>query len=248
MRPVPTAIAHLCALPVLVRQKAKVLGHNDRDSEAVDLIVSIEHTVGGNSKLERGLALRGGGTSAARSHRFDVAARLFGKATAAFDDIEGYESLAAGARVDLPMALWDAGERTIALRCLADAFDILGALDANASRQNERAHQFARAAGGLFYHDVELYPTTLRPTIAYGGASALSLSTENPLDVDLKPLSDAWRVLALVEEECSVDAGIDACSRAAQTGLAIASIELMISCVRYGHALKREGLSGILCL
>jgi hypothetical protein len=146
-----------------VRQKAKVLGQDGRDDEAADLIVSIEDTVGEPSKLERGLALRDRGTSAARSGRFDVAARLYGKAVTAIDDNGGHEALAVGLRVDLAMALWDAGEHPAALARLADAFDMLAPLDATESRQNERAHQFARAAAGLFFHDTDPYPHTPDP-------------------------------------------------------------------------------------
>lgn len=233
-------------LPALVRQKSKVLGQNGRDSEAADLIVSIEDTVGGASKLERGLALRDGGTFAARSKRFDVAARLYGKAVKAIDDNGGHEALAAGLRVDLAMALWDGGERAQALGSLADAFDIVATLDAAASRENERVHQFARGVGGLLFHDTDPYPLTPRPNIAYGGASALSLSSEALLNADLKPLADNWRIMAFVEADCDVDVGIDARSRAVQSGPGMAAIESMIGLARFSHVLLQDDLDAAL--
>lgn len=239
---IDAATARFQMLPPLLRQKAKVLGRDGRDSEAADLIVSIEDTVGLPSKLERGLALRDGGTSAARSGRFDVAARLYGKAVKAIDDNGGHEAFAVGLRVDLAMALWDGGERGVALIRLADAFDMLAQLDATETRQNERAHQFARAAAGLFFFDTDPYPLTPRPSIAYGNASALSLSAEELLNVNLKPLADNWRILALVEAECGIDSGVEARSRIVQTGPGLASIESTILCVRYGHALIQDDL------
>ncbi|MGD9815185.1 MAG: hypothetical protein AB7Q23_08255 [Hyphomonadaceae bacterium] len=187
---IDSAIDALGPLHVLIRQKAKVFGHNGRDAEAADLIVSVEDTVGGTSKIERALALRDGGTSAACADRFDVAARLFAKATQAIDANGGHEALAAGLRVDNAMALWDGGDRANALRRLADAFDILASLDAAASRQNERAHQFARAAAGLFFNDTDAFPLGPRPDIAYGGASTLFLSKEEFINADLRPLAD----------------------------------------------------------
>lgn len=243
---VDEATARFGMLPALVRQQAKVLGQNGRDSDAADLIVSIEDTVGGASKLERSLALRDGGTFAARSKRFDVAARLYGKAVTAIDDNGGHEALAAGLRVDLAMALWDNGEHASALERLADAFDIVATLDAAASRENERAHMFARGVGGLFFHDIDPYPLAPRPNIAYGGASALSLSSEALLNADLKPLADNWRIMAFVEADAGIDVGIDARSRAVQTGPGIAAIESMILHARYSEALLRDDLDAAL--
>jgi hypothetical protein len=236
---IDTAIERFGRLSILVRQKAKVLGRNGRDSEATDLIVSIEDIVGVTSKLERGLALRDGGTSAARSGRFDIAARLYGKAIDAIDDDGQQKAFAIGLRVDRAMALWDGGERAAALTCLADSFDMLAMLEAADSRQNERVHQFARGAAGLFFHDTETYPATPRPIIHYGSASSLSLPSEALLNVDIKPLADNWRVLALVETTFGLDAGIEARSRAAQSGPATISIESMIGFARYGQALIR---------
>ena len=239
---VDAATSSFGTMSALVRQKAKVLGHYGRDEQAAELIVGIEDTVGGSSKLERGLALRDGATSAARCGRFDIAVRLYGKAVNVIDDNGGQEALAAGLRVDLAMALWDSGDRGSSLMRLADAFDILARLDEAASRQNQRAHQFARGAAGLFLHDTEHYPRTPRPNIAYGGASTLSLSSEALHNGDLKPLADNWRILALVEAESGIDAGIESRSRTVQTEPSITSIERMIGLARYSHVLIKGNL------
>jgi hypothetical protein len=243
---IDAATARFGMLPALVRQKSKVLGQNGRESEAAEMIVGIEDTVGGKSKLERGLALRDGGTFAARSKRFDVAARLYGKAVTAIDGNGGHQALGTGLRVDLAMALWDSGERASALQRLADAFDIVATLDGAASRENERAHMFARGVAGLFFHDTDPYPLTPRPNVAYGGASALSLSSEALLNADLKPLADNWRIMAFVEADTGVDVGIDARSRAVQAGPGMAAIESMISHARYSQALLRDDLDAAL--
>lgn len=239
---VDAAISRFGHLPILVRQKAKVLGRNGHDSESADLIVSIEDTVGGASKLERSLALRDGGASAARSGHFEIAARLYGKAIDAIDGDGQQKAFAVGLRVDRAMTLWDGGERAAALICLADSFEMLETLKAAESRQNERAHQFARGVAGLFFHDTENYPVTPRPIIHYGNASALSLPNEALLNVDIKPLADNWRILALVEASFGLDVGIDARSRAKQVGLGAISIESMIGFARYGQSLVRSDL------
>ncbi|MBI4190940.1 MAG: hypothetical protein HY525_10435 [Betaproteobacteria bacterium] len=240
---VDRGIARFGPSPALIRQKAKVYGHHSRDDEAIQLILSVEDTVGGASKLDRGLALRDGGVSAARASRFSDAARLFAKAHEAIRANGGHEALAAGLFVDRAMALWDGGDRKGGLLTLADAYDALKHIEQSASRQNERAHQFARAVGGLFFHDLDLFPLGARPVVAYGGASALSLAKEELANIDLKPLADNWRVLALIEAQCGFDVGINARSLAAQSGPVNASIEALIAMARYGNALHDSDVS-----
>lgn len=225
--------------PALIRQKSKVLGHYDRDMEAADLLISIEDEVSLESPFDRALALRDGGTSAARADRFADAARLFGKAHDVLSGIEAHRALAAGLLADKALAQWSGGDRASALTSIADALDEVGNIDPSASRQNERAHHFARAVGGLFFHDLDAYPLGPRPIIAFGGASALSLDKEPLINVDLKPLSDNWRILALVEIETGCEVGIEQRSLAKQTEPGIASIELMICCARYGRTLTQ---------
>jgi hypothetical protein len=81
---IDTAIKELGALPTLIRQKVKVLSHLERHGEATVLLLSIEDTIGAGFSLERGLTLRDGGISAAKSGRFSDAIRLFEKAHEAF--------------------------------------------------------------------------------------------------------------------------------------------------------------------
>ena len=108
-------------------------------------------------------------------------------------------------------------------------------LDPAASRQNERAHQFARASVGLFWHKLAPYPSGPARSIAIGQASALS-GDEALLGVDLKPLAYNWRILALCEIELGLDLGIERRSLAKQSAPGLASVEMFIAMARYSRA------------
>ena len=101
--------------PALIRQKSKVLGHYGREMEAADLLISIEDEVSLDSPFDRALALRDGGTSAARADRFADSARLFEMAYDALSGVEAYRALAAGLLADKALALWSSGDRASAL-------------------------------------------------------------------------------------------------------------------------------------
>ncbi|HYD84875.1 MAG TPA: hypothetical protein VEA63_12510, partial [Opitutus sp.] len=242
------AIAAFGPDQALIRQKAKVFGHYDRDEEAADLIVSVEDSVGGDSFFDRALALRDGATSAARAGRFGDAARLYTKAAAAVAEKGVRRALLAGLNIDRAMATWDSGDRAGALGQLADVFDQLAAFEPQSSRQAERAHQFGRGVGGLFAFDVGIIPGAQRPNIAYGGASALSTDDEPLLDADLKPLADNWRILTLVERASELDIGIGARSRAAQTGPGLVATEFLFFLDDYARSLRRGDLGEILVM
>jgi hypothetical protein len=230
----------------LIRQKSKVLGHYGRDSEAADLLISVEDTVGGTSLFDRALALRDGATSAARARRFADAARLYAKAAAAVSEAGGRPALLAGLITDHAMASWDSGARAHALTTIARVFDLVASFDMGESRQAERAHQFARGVGGLFAYDVGVIPGAERPTIAYGGASALSTDDEPRYEIDLKPLADNWRILALTERASGFNLGIEARSRAVQTGPGVATIEFLYFLDDYTRALRGGDLDEII--
>jgi hypothetical protein len=236
---IDAAMTTLGAHPALVRQKAKVLGHYGHDDAAADLLITIEDAVGGAS---RALALRDGATSAARAGRYADAMRLYGKAAAAACENDGRAALCAGLRTEFAMAAWESGDRVAGLAALANVFDLLETIDHRASRQAERAHQFARGVGGLFAYDVGIMPGGPRPTIAFGGASALSTENEPLLNADVKPLADNWRVLALVERVAGFDLGIEARSLAKQKEPGVTPIELLFLGADNAHALAQEDL------
>ena len=72
--------------------------------------------------------------------------------------------------------------------------------------------------------------------IAVGQASALT-GDEKLLGVDLKPLADNWRILALCEIESGVDVGVEKRSLAKQTGSGMPSVEMFIAMARYARSI-----------
>ena len=152
---IDTALKELGALPTLIRQKAKVLSHLDRHGEATDLLLSIEDTIGAGSSLERGLALRDGGISAAKSGRFSDAIRLFEKAHEAFLKNPDNGPVAASILIEKALAQWRGGEKPEAILSAADALDAVEQFEPTASRQAERSHQFARATVGLISMELQ---------------------------------------------------------------------------------------------
>src|SRR5262249_17618341 len=121
-----------------------------------------------------------------------------------------------------------------------DALDAVESLDPAASRQNERAHQFARATISLFWHKLDPYPSGPQRHIAIGQASALT-GDEALLGIDLKPLAHNWRILALCEIELGLDLGIEQRSVAKQLDRGVASIEMFIAMARYARAVSNGG-------
>lgn len=180
--------------------------------------------------------MRDGAVSAARTRLFADAARLFSKAHGVLVAEGQHPGLAVGMQVDLALVLWEMGDRLTALSSLADALDAVEVLDPVASRQNERAHQFARASVGLFWHRLDPYLSGPARDITIGQASALS-GDEALLGVDLKPLAHNRRILALCEIELGLDLGIERRSLAQQSGPGLASVEMFIAMALYSRAI-----------
>jgi hypothetical protein len=238
---VDACITEFGSIPALIRQKSKVLGHGGDDRSATDLIVSVEDTIGAGQPFDRYLALRDGGVSAARAERFDDALRLFWKAYAVIAPEANSSARAVGLLVEIALTQWTTKRRAEAIATLADALDAVEAIDPTESRQSERAHQFARGMVGLFWHDLDPYPSRIRPSIAIGQASTLA-GDEPLLRIDLKPLADNWRILALCEVELGLDIGIEGRSKAKQSGPGLASVEMFIIMARYALAVTQDSL------
>ena len=66
------------------------------------------------------------------------------------------------------------------------------------------------------------------------------------LGVDLTPLADNWRLLALCELQAGADAGVERRSVEKQTSGSLESVELFIAAARYGNAVARNDISGAL--
>jgi hypothetical protein len=237
---IDNAIRELGNVPALVRQKAKVLGHSGDELTAARLLMSVEDVIGVDSPIDRARALREGAVSSARAELFEDALRLFGKAREVLTTEGEHPGLAVGMQVEIALVYWSKDDRPSAILALADALDAVERLDPADSRQNERAHQFARAAIGLFWNKLDPYPSSSARQIAIGQASALS-GDEALLGIDLKPLSYNWRILALCEIELGVDSGVERRSTAKQAGPAMASVEMFIAMARYAHALSNGG-------
>jgi hypothetical protein len=171
---VDEAIEEMGSAPALVRQKAKVLGHSGDDVAAAKLLISVEDSVGSDNPFDRALALRDGGVSAARAKLFSDAIRLFSKAHDSLRSEDQHPALDVGIKVELALVRWESEDRSGALTELADALDAVEPLDPAGSRQNERAHQFARATIGLFWKKLDPYPSDTSFKIAFGQPSALA--------------------------------------------------------------------------
>jgi hypothetical protein len=238
---VDEAIEEMGSAPALVRQKAKVLGHSGDDGAAAKLLISVEDSVGSDNPFDRALALRDGGVSAARAKLFSDAIRLFSKAHDSLRSEDQHPALAVGIKVELALVRWESEDRSGALTELADALDAVEPLDPAGSRQNERAHQYARATIGLFWKKLDPYPSDTSLKIAFGQPSALA-GDEPLLSVDLKPLAYNWRILALCEIEIGADLGIERRSAAKQIRGGLPAVELFIAMSRYARAVANEDI------
>jgi tetratricopeptide (TPR) repeat protein len=243
---IDTAIKELGALPTLIRQKAKVLSHLERHGEATDLLLSIEDIIGADSSLERGLALRDGGISAAKSGRFSDAIRLFEKAYEAFLKNPDNAPVGAGMLIEKALAQWRGGDKPEAILSAADALDAAEQFEPSASRQAERSHQFARAIVGLVSIELQSTAEPYTPPFTFGQASQLESSSAKLMGVALKPLSYYWRILAAAEAKIGAELGIGARSLAKQSGPLHLDIERLILAHRYASAVKSGAVGGAL--
>lgn len=238
---VDEAMAELSSTPALIRQKAKVLNHTGDNAASARLLMSVEDTIAVDEPFDRALALRDGGVSAARAELFPDAIRLFGKAHEILTRECDHPALAVGIQIEIALTLWTMKDCPAAAVALADALDAVEHLDPSGSRQNERVHQFARATIGFFWQCLDPYPALQRNNISFGQASALA-GDQPLLSVDLKPLADNWRILAVCEIEMGVDVGIERRSLAKQTGPGLVSIEMVITIARYARAVASNDL------
>jgi tetratricopeptide (TPR) repeat protein len=232
------AILRHGAISPLLRQKAKVLGHAGRDSEAVVLFLEIEDEVGAESSFDRALALRDGALSAARSSQFEDAIRLLDKALVALASVDGREAWSAGMLVDRALIFWRAGQRQAAVLAAADALEAVEHISSTESRQAERSHQYARAIIGLFFSEVGISGQETRSPFTFGDASALESNEAHLTGVELKPIADKWRILATVEASLGVDVGIDERSMAKQGDVLVGTTELLFRQIRYENAVR----------
>jgi hypothetical protein len=96
------------------------------------------------------LTLRDGAVSAARVKRYEDALRLLRKANEVLSNIGERQELQAGFLIEEALVLWEDGARGDALQRLADAYDAIDLFDPSSSKQAQRAHVMARAAGAYF--------------------------------------------------------------------------------------------------
>jgi hypothetical protein len=238
---VDAAVAELGMIPALIRQKAKVLGHSDDHKAAALLLMSVEDSVGVDQLFDRALALRDGAVSAARAGLFDDAVRLLRKAHEALAREGEHPSLTVSMKVEIAIVLWTMTDRAASIAELADGLGAAENLEPSASRQNERLHQLLRLVVGLFWNDLTPYSSRPKPIEVIGRATALA-GNDPLLGVNLAPLPDVWRMLALCETELGIDAGIEARSKNAQAGPALVAVEIFIARARYARALSNTDL------
>ncbi|MBP0111065.1 hypothetical protein [Bradyrhizobium vignae] len=236
---IDAAISEIGSVPSLIRQKAKVLGHLSNDLAAAKLLMSIEDDVGAGSPLDRALALRDGGVSAARATLFADSLRLFDKAASALSVGVHEASVALGIKLESALVLWEMNDRPRAISMLANVLDAVEQLNPTGSRRNERIHQFARAVVGLFWRRLDPFSSGSAPNIVVGQASAL-IAEDEILGVELKPLADNWRILALCEIELGIDVGIESRSLTKQIGPGVALVEMFIARARYARSVVDE--------
>ena len=237
---VEEAVAEIGPAPTLLRQKAKVLGHSGDNIGAAKLLISVEDSVGLDNAFDRALALRDGAISAARAKLFPDAIRLLKSAHDCLEREGQHSALAVGIKTEISLVRWETGDKGGALVELADALDAVEHLDPARSRQNERAHQFARGAIGLFWKKLDPYPDTSF-TIGFGQPSALA-GDEPLLSIDLKPLAYNWRMLALCEIQIGADLGIERRSAVKQIRGGLPAIEWNIAMARYAQAVEKSDL------
>ena len=164
--------------PELLRQKAKVFGHDRQYEKARDILESIRDHTDERSDIERIYALKEqavatanlGDTSAARGLFLEAAAA----AEAVQDAVDSVRAHGVALRAEAAMCSWREGAYEPALRELAPLIDCLPINDPAAHQANKNLHLNLRWLIGWLFEVTDKPTNTLRK-LSFGAIAALDV-------------------------------------------------------------------------
>ncbi|WP_146180750.1 hypothetical protein [Thalassorhabdomicrobium marinisediminis] len=173
---VETGIEALPDHPGLLRQKAKVLGHDHQYEEARAILESIRAHTDQSSDIERMYALKEQAVASANLGDLGAARTAFLEAASAAEAVQSEVTSARAHKVALraeaAMCLWRSGDVETALRELAPLINMLDDIDPESDDAARALHLKLRWLVG-WLHETTGGPTGLERELHYGALAAL---------------------------------------------------------------------------
>jgi hypothetical protein len=201
-------IAQFGSLPMLFRQKAKLLGHAKRFPEAFQVISEVEERESSSSGFTRYLELREFGVLAAKAEHLENAERSFDLACNAISGESHLLAFAYGIRVDGLLAAWRLGKRLDAVGRAKDILMDIGNVKSDSSKQAQRVHSAIRVVIAEMHFNVLGVDQSRSLSWNFGDASQVELSDQGLWQIEFPPIGDSWRKLASIESKLGFDMGI----------------------------------------
>ncbi|MAN73982.1 MAG: hypothetical protein CME85_12135 [Henriciella sp.] len=173
---VDAALETLPDHPALLRQKAKVFGHDRQYDNARDILEQIRDRTDQSSDIERMYALKEEAVATANLGDLPAARNLFLEAAAAADavqdEVDSVRAHAIALRAEAAMCFWREGEFEQALREIAPLIVCLQNIEPEAHQAAKNLHMKLRWLVG-WLHQTTGGPTGLQRELHYGALAAL---------------------------------------------------------------------------
>lgn len=173
---IETALVAMSDHPALLRQQAKVLGHDHQYGKARAILESISAHIDQGSNVERMYALREQAVAAANLGDLGPARRIFLEAALAAEEVQSeITSLRANGvalRAEAAICLWRNGDRDSALRELVPLINKLEEIDPDSDDAATALHLKLRWLVGWLY-EATSGPTGLKRELQYGAIASL---------------------------------------------------------------------------
>ena len=171
--------AALTAMPEhaeLLRQKAKVFGHDGQYGKARLILETIRPAIDERSNIERMYAIKEQAVATAASGDYEKTRNLFCEAAAAAEDVSGeVDSVHAhglALRAEAAMCAWRVGDHETALRELASIVDSLAGIDPEVDKASRMLHAKIRWLVGWLF-ETSGTPASEPPRLEPGAIAAL---------------------------------------------------------------------------
>lgn len=173
---VETALVAMADHPALLRQQAKVLGHDHQYGKARAILESISVHIDQGSDIERMYALREQAVATANLGDLGPARKDFLEAALAAEavqfEITSLRANGVALRAEAAMCLWRNGDRKSALRELVPLINKLEEIDPESDEAATALHLKLRWLVGWLY-EVTSAPTGLKRELQYGAIASL---------------------------------------------------------------------------
>ncbi len=184
---------------ILLRQKAKLLGHMNRYSEAAVILDALKAEIDKQSPIERMYALKEAAVAAGNTGSLRKAADLFEAAAAAVDgDLDAKLACHRIAlRTEAALCCWKLGEHREALERYSRVLDLLPDIDPENSDTAKMLHLRVRFGAGWIEADVSR-PFKTPPVLKIGATAALDVDMTKIDRAISGPLEDIKLLLRAV--------------------------------------------------